>query len=451
MSLLTSSYDSTEWRELPIHHKIELYRMLMKRPSPSKAANWPLPSQLVNRKTGRSYRPNTPEKIAFHKSAKPLKALLGGFGAGKTSAGAIEAYKRIRAGEPGAIVSPDSNHFEKSAGEEFAAWFPWEHLADQNVQKKWWLFDTGSKVYYGGIDDPESWEGPNLNWVWFDEAARKRTRKAFDALFSRIRIGNNPQLFITTTPKPHWLQDILVTEPLTIDGEIYSDYWSISTASNQSNLDPLYYARLKASYTGKQAQQYLEGCFVGYEGAVYDNFSMEVWPAGNITRDEPLADLPFELAFDDGYRDPRAFLWIQRQADRILVCAELYHTKHLAHVCVDEATALCAEHKWPLPEVAIGSPEAAELREHLRLADIPAWFKVGNPIERINKLRALVCDGNGVRTIAVHPRCKNLIIEMTQKFSYAEEVKESRRSIEAPVWKDDHACQALDMWAWSRT
>lgn len=450
MLLSSSQFDTSEWHELPVSVKVELYRRMKAMPSRSKSLTWLAPSQLRNKKTGRFYHPNHPNKIAFHTSRKRVKALLGGYGAGKSSAGAIEAYKRIRAGESGAIVSPDNSHFEKSAGEEFSAWFPWEHLIKQNVQKRWWLFDTGAKVFYGGIDDPDAWEGPNLNWVWFDEAARKRDKKAFDVLLSRVRIGKDPQLFMTTTPRPHWLQRLLVTEPMVFEGETLSEYWSISTSDNASNLDPLYFATLASTYTGNQAKQNLFGQFVGYEGTVYaDDFSPSLWPSGNVSLDEPARDLPIELAFDDGYREPRAFLFLQVQKGRILVFDELYHTKHLAEKCVGEMVARCNEMKWPLPELAIGSHEAPELREHLRLADVPARFRKSDPLERIKHLRGLFCDANGVRTIAIHPRCKNLLLELGEKFCYPEDVKH-RRDNEAPVWEHDHAAQALDMWAYLR-
>lgn len=452
MQLLNSQSEANEWFELPISHKIEMLRRLKGMPSRSKSQQWLAPSQLRNSKTGRNYSPNHPNKLAFHLSGARVKALLGGYGAGKTSAGAIEAYKRIRAGEPGAIVSPDNSHFEKSAGEEFAAWFPWEHLIKQNVQKRWWLFDTGAKVYYGGIDDPESWEGPNLNWVWFDEAARKRDKRAFDVLLSRVRIGKNPQLFMTTTPRPHWLQRLLVTEPMIFEGKCLTDYWSISTIDNASNLDPLYYATLASTFTGNQAKQNLLGEFVGYEGVVYaDDFSMSLWPSGNVTIDEPEKGAPIELAFDDGYIEPRAFLFIQKQPNRVLVFDEFYHTKHLAEKCVQEMVLLCKEKGWSLPEMAVGSHEAPELREHLRLADVPARFRKSDPLERIKHLRGLFCDANGVRTIAINPRCKNLLLELGEKFVYPEPDGKKRRDDEAPIWKDDHAAQALDMWCYLRS
>ncbi len=448
------------WETWPIEAKVEFYRRLQAMPSSTKSAAWPRLSQLRNKKTGKLYRPNSPEVRAFHASTVRYRLLQGGLGSGKSTAGSIEALKRIRAGQPGAIVSPDHNHFEKSAGEEFAAWCPWEHLIAENKSKRWWQFDTGAKVFYGGIDDPEAWTGPNLNWVWFDEAARKNDDHAWRVLIGRIRVGPAPALWITTTPRPHWLKKVFYVSPPMIDGKSLAAAFKLSTEANRVNLDPLYYASLQASYTGRYADQQLRGEMVLFEGVVYETFSLETWPAGNLCDDEPDLTLldkdkpergllyPLELYFDDGYNpDPRVIGWVQKKPDGILILDEFAHRMHLEETCVKEVV----ERGWPLPEIAVGSPEAKSLHEYFRRVNIPVRFYGHEIAERIPIVRHLLCDGNGRRVVKVHRRCKNFIYEFSEGYRYPEGKGESGEiSSNRPVDKDNHSADGFGSWCYVR-
>ncbi|TVL98857.1 MAG: hypothetical protein CV087_20240 [Candidatus Brocadia sp. WS118] len=472
-SYLESFYDLT------VEEKVTILAELRKRTSRRGAETWPQIRNLANRKTGKTYRPNSPAVTDFHTSPARYKALLGGLGSGKTAAGSMEAIKRIKAGYDGAILSPDHQHFIKSAFEEFSNWCPWEHLVKQNKTEKWWLFDTGAKVFYGGIDDPDSWRGPNLNWIWFDEAARKKSDAAWKVLIARIRIPPNPCLFITTTPRPHWLKRVFVIDPPVFEGKNLTAFFKTSTRSNIANLDPVYYASLLASYTGKYADQELEGEFVTFEGLVYDDISLETWPAGNLTDDDldltpadhrtdapvgrltthhspltphhPKLKYPIELAFDDGYVDPRAIYFIQPQPhrNRILVFDEIYHSRHLENACVSEVVDRCKDRGWPLPVIAIGSHEAITLREEFRKANIVARHAQHSIIEGIKNMRRFILDGNGKRILAFNrTRCKSIILELSEKYCYPEASND--RTTEKPLDKDNHGADALRMWLWSR-
>lgn len=270
-----------------------------------------------------------------------------------------------------------------------------------------------------GIDQPKFYSGSNSNgigqkWVrqYFLERVLPPELKGNEAQFAYLpaRPGDNPHL-----PASYW--DMLKTLP---------------DALRRSWLDGDWYVTM--------------------EGLVYADFGAE-----NITpveRDpDPGADV--ELAFDDGYIDPRAILFIQRTGNEIFVFDEIYHSKHLAETCVGEVVQIMG--KWfgwaddektipkKLPQIAVGSPEAKELQERFRLANIPARKKVHKIVDGIQVMRALVKDGNGHRAMQVHPRCKNFIEELTAGYQYPADG--SKGKDEVPIDANNHAADAFRSWA----
>jgi hypothetical protein len=71
------------------------------------------------------------------------------------------------------------------------------------------VFQNGARLYAGGIENPISWEGPNVSFFHLDEGRRSPDANALKKLDGRIRIpgpnGERPQGWITTTPRVNWL------------------------------------------------------------------------------------------------------------------------------------------------------------------------------------------------------------------------------------------------------
>jgi phage terminase large subunit len=180
--------------------------------------------------------------------------------------------------------------------------------------------------------------------------------------------------------------------------------------------------------------------FVPNLGVVYDDFS-----DANITMVDVDPRLPFDVAVDDGYVDPRAILFIQKQGARVLVFDEIYHTHHLPEVCVREMLERCAAHGWPRPRAATRSHEAPELAARLKRFNIPSLGGVVPVRDGIDFVRSLVLDGQGVRTLFVHRRCENFIRELIEGYHY-----DDRLNSEEPVDEANHACDAFKNYAWQR-
>lgn len=476
----------------------EAYRRLkveaIKRRAGARQRRWP--DGWLPKDDGRQYIPHDVQ-AQFHRSTARFRCYFGGRGSGKTTAGAQEALaKRIARGLSGAVVNPDMENFKYSTWPEFKRWIPWGQVVkkDQRMGEFGWEpygnfvlhFKNGATVYCKGLKNPDAARGPNINWLWYDEGGRDRDGLSFKLAIGGVRIGPDPAAWVTTTPrgKRHWTARMFVNQE--IDEEVAAQleemgvdmedmYWwgTGSIEGNRHNLDRFFYASMKTAYSGKFAEQELDGLVVDLaeEGLVYPTFSPE-----NITKDAEYNPVhgPVELAYDDGFSNsPRVFLFVQRTEDgNILVFDEMYHHHHVADTCISEAKETLVHHAIKhasvlLPEekdaanmigysnpdivrieIAVGDPAAAQLKESLRQADIPARGSKAHIREGIKHLSALVHHKEHGRRLLVHPRCKNLIREMSEDYQYPDGSKD--KSDVMPMKKDDHGPDALRYWAWTR-
>jgi hypothetical protein len=223
--------------------------------------------------------------------------------------------------------------------------------------------------------------------------------------------------------------------------------------------------------------------YAAVEGLVYEEFG-----DGNVVETEPDPERPFELAVDDGYIDPRATLFIQKQANGdVLVFDELYDHKRLEEESISAVFDKCLAHfgggdfgqqlasnnvEWdtldwaqkaetaaryrlPTPELAAVSHEAVALQQRLKRANIPArnWLAVkaggggSTRLAAITLTRSLICDGKGYRAIKVHKRCRHLLDELRAGYKYPE----GKHGLETkPEDGNDHAANALESYVWLR-
>jgi phage terminase large subunit-like protein len=85
---------------------------------------------------------------------------------------------------------------------------------------------NGSKIVGYAAINPERLRGPQFHRAWCDELAAWTYPEAFDQLMFGLRLGDNPQCVITTTPKPIPLlknlierEDVIVTRGSTFENE----------------------------------------------------------------------------------------------------------------------------------------------------------------------------------------------------------------------------------------
>ena len=64
-------------------------------------------------------------------------------------------------------------------------------------------WENGAKVEFFSAEDPERLRGPQFHAAWCDElAAWRNVQEVWDMLQFTLRLGKNPKILITTTPKP---------------------------------------------------------------------------------------------------------------------------------------------------------------------------------------------------------------------------------------------------------
>jgi phage terminase large subunit-like protein len=96
---------------------------------------------------------------------------------------------------------------------------------------------------YSG-DEPDQLRGPQHDAAWADEPAKWRyPQQAWDNLQLGLRLGPDPRIVATTTPRPiPWLVNLL-KDPMTVQTRG-------STYDNEFNLPPNYIQRVRAKYEG---------------------------------------------------------------------------------------------------------------------------------------------------------------------------------------------------------
>lgn len=312
----------------------------------------------------------------------------------------------------------------------------------------------GGSILFRNLDDPSRYQSAEFAIIAIDELT-KNPVKTFDILRGSLRWPGvaRTQFVAATNPEPNWVRDYWIERNFPPELGAFADEFAFVAGlpTDNPHLSEVYWQEL-STLSGALRQAWLYGdWYAAVEGLVYENFS-----EANIMEQEPNPDRLWELAIDDGYIDPRATLFIQRLHNGdVFVFDELYETKTLEEATIEHIANKAADYGLTLPDVAVVSHEAVALRDRLQSANIAAqnWLaqKVGGGkstrLAAITLTRQLICDGQGHRSILVHPRCRNLLDEIRAGYKYPE----GKQGLEAePDDGHDHACQALESWVWAR-
>jgi len=177
---------------------------------------------------------------------------LAGRGAGKTrTAAEWLAYKAVTQPKTRwAIVAPTFGDGRDTCveGESglLAVLNRYEQVASWNRSQGAIRTRNGSLIRIFSGEEPERLRGPQHHGAWVDElAAFRYMRETWDQLRFGLRLGEHPQIVVTTTPKPNPLIRELVARN---DGTI--SVTRGSTFDNAKNLAPAALAEFLSRYEG---------------------------------------------------------------------------------------------------------------------------------------------------------------------------------------------------------
>lgn len=141
--------------------------------------------------------------------------LLAGRGFGKSRTGAewCRAQAEAFPGSRGALIGPTAADVRDVMveGESgiLACSPPWLRPTYEPSKRRL-TWPNGSMATTYSADEPERLRGPQHGWAWCDELASWRYPEAWDMLQFGLRLGTNPRIVVTTTPKPtRLIRDLL--------------------------------------------------------------------------------------------------------------------------------------------------------------------------------------------------------------------------------------------------
>lgn len=172
-----------------------------------------------------------------------------GRGYGKTRTGVETVRQWVREGSNPIIhvIAPTNGDLNKvildgPAG--FVACCDPRELVNINRGTMTLIFANGVKVLLFSAEEPERLRGPQCYKLWADElAAWKYPERTWDNAMFGLRLGTDPQVVVSTTPKPISIIKKIASDPNTI-------VTRGATYENKHNLAPSFLAQVVAKYQG---------------------------------------------------------------------------------------------------------------------------------------------------------------------------------------------------------
>jgi phage terminase large subunit-like protein len=191
--------------------------------------------------------------------------ILGGRGAGKTRAGAEWVRGRVEGAKP---LDPGTCRRLALVGETvdqvrevmifgesgIMACSPPDRRPEWQATRKRLLWPNGAVAQVFSAHEPEGLRGPQFDGAWVDELAKwKKARDTWDMLQFGLRLGEAPQVCVTTTPRNVGvLKDILGSESTVVT--------NAPTEANAANLAQGFLEEVRARYAGTRlGRQELDG------------------------------------------------------------------------------------------------------------------------------------------------------------------------------------------------
>ena len=184
---------------------------------------------------------------------------MGGRGAGKTRAGA--EWVREQVFQHGkrriALIGPTISDvrevmIEGPSGLRNVG--PDDEQPNYSPSRRRLEWANGAEGFVFSAEDPDSLRGPQFDAAWGDEiGAWHRAQDCWDMLMFGLRLGDNPQICATTTPRPtELIRDLVKADNIVIT--------RANTFENKNNLSPAFLEAIQQTYGGTRiGRQEIDG------------------------------------------------------------------------------------------------------------------------------------------------------------------------------------------------
>jgi len=130
-------------------------------------------------------------------------------------------------------------------------------------------FPNGAKAFLYSAEEPDRLRGPQHDAGWGDEIAAWPNPETYDNLDMGLRLGTDPRMVVTGTPKPVTLVRALVKRSRDLESDVVVTRGAL--LDNAANLAPGFVSVMRARYEGtRKGRQELEGELLeDVEGALW--------------------------------------------------------------------------------------------------------------------------------------------------------------------------------------
>ncbi|MCM2561028.1 terminase family protein [Lutimaribacter sp. EGI FJ00015] len=208
--------------------------------------------------------------------------ILGGRGAGKTRAGAEWVRGQVEGAmplDPGkcariAIVGETLDQAREVmvfGDSGILACSPPDRRPRWHGGRRMLIWPNGATAQIFSAHEPETLRGPQFDAAWVDELAKwRRGQETWDMLQFALRLGERPQVCVTTTPRNVGVLKDLLTRESTVMTHAPTD-------ANAANLADSFMVEMRARYAGTRlGRQELEGVLMeDAEGALWARQRLE--------------------------------------------------------------------------------------------------------------------------------------------------------------------------------
>lgn len=377
-----------------------------------------------------------PRQTRFVEDTRHYPGYVGGIGSGKTFAGAIKAIMRMTQPGLGLVVSPTYDLLRLTTQLTL-----FDLLDRLGIPYQWnkgerilTIPSSGAVVAFRTGERPENLRGPNVRWAWIDETSLMQ-EELWKIVIGRARVGIDYQVWASFTPKGrNWCQRVWEVEASGDEGDPLRPLYRISSRENpelpEGWVDSL-------GYTGKFAEQELEGLFVAFEGAVYPHFdrqkhvfslldekALAAWRAN-------LQEMRAVMGVDVGTRNPTAILTARGEPEAYRIEREVYRAGLDSEQIVDEV-----EREWKRCRASkvYFDPSALAYIETCKRRGIPAEKANNEVVFGVQAVAAEIESG-----LLLDPSCVNTIAE-AESYHYPDG---KRKNDDKPAKEGDHAMDSL--------